>query len=511
MRKSSDVVGLCVVLLLTACQTGTPVEQPDKSNIYERPQAGLSVVAQGPARHVILMINDGASWGTWDAGAYWSEGAAANAIHPFRDLPVRLGMTTFPLNFQGQPTHDEQRVGGYVSSLAWNDDPVATGGTLPIAGYHYLTGPATESSGSGTQMATGVKSYNGAINVDNQGEPLEFITQIARRAGRRTGVVTSVEFAQATPATFGAQNRSRYNYFEIAHQMLTSGDLDLIMGCGHPGYDSSGRLLPNLFYTGVQASDWLAIQSGTLLPKGAEKPWRLMDQKNEFEQLCSTSPPPFNGEPLLGVVPIRTTLQHDRDAIFSGVDPAQPTGVARLQTVPELACLATGAMNYLNAFGEGFFLMIEGGATDWAAHLNDAGRLVEETVTFQQAVVAVMEWIEMNSSWDETLLIVTTDHGNALPLGPESDVMPFLPVRNRGKGVMPEIRFYTSGHTNEPVRLWARGAGSEQLLARVREIDPGFARHTGHAAKGQLIDATDLFYVMRDALAVFAESPDPSP
>ena len=60
-------------------------------------------------------------------------------------------------------------------------------------------------------------------------------------------------------------------------------------------------------------------------------------------------------------------------------------------------------------------------SVDWAAHGNDTARIIEEQIDFNAAVKSVYEWIEENSSWDETLLIVTTDHGNAFVLGSDSE------------------------------------------------------------------------------------------
>lgn len=54
--------------------------------------------------------------------------------------------------------------------------------------------------------------------------------------------------------------------------------------------------------------------------------------------------------------------------------------------------------------------MSEGGAIDWMGHANDMPRFIEEQIDFNAAVDAVIEWVEANSSWDETLLIVTSDH-----------------------------------------------------------------------------------------------------
>ncbi len=72
--------------------------------------------------------------------------------------------------------------------------------------------------------------------------------------------------------------------------------------------------------------------------------------------------------------------------------------------------MVEGALNVLDDNPKGFFLMVEGGAIDWAGHSNLSGRLIEEEGDFLDAVSAVIEWVDTQSSWNDTLLIVTGDH-----------------------------------------------------------------------------------------------------
>ena len=52
---------------------------------------------------------------------------------------------------------------------------------------------------------------------------------------------------------------------------------------------------------------------------------------------------------------------------------------------------------------KGFFLMVEGGAVDWASHANQPGRTIEEQIDFDEAVEAVVRWVRENSNWGDTL------------------------------------------------------------------------------------------------------------
>lgn len=474
------------------------------------------------ARHVIVMINDGAGWGAWDAAAYWQYGGREGM--PYFDFPARYGMTTFPLHVGKQPTYDASPATGYDPHRAWDATPTGDQ-ALPFAGYRYLSAMPTDSAAAGTALSSGVKTYNNAINYDNHGRPLPYATLVAKAEGKATGVVTSVPFSHATPAAFGAQNRSRTHYHEIARQMLSGGHLDLIMGTGAPGYNVNGtpceRLREDESRSGcddadefLAAEDWQRLQAGRYVPEGGEAAWRVLRDKAEFAALADGTLA-IDG-PVLGLPRIAKTLQQARQADVVGRDRRNPSGAAYVETVPTLRTMARGALRHLAARSDdGFFLMIEGGATDWAGHTSrcgtqwhygtctsepEYGRLIEETVDFNDAVAAVVEWVETHSSWDETLLIVTTDHDNSMPMGPDAQARAFEPVDNRGRGRMPGFSFRPTGdHSNALVPLWARGVGADHFAARVRGRDEGYARHVG-LNDGRYIDNTDVAAVVRAVL-----------
>jgi alkaline phosphatase len=116
--------------------------------------------------------------------------------------------------------------------------------------------------------------------------------------------------------------------------------------------------------------------------------------------------------------------------------------------------------------------------------------MIEEQVDFDRSVEAVIEWVESNSSWDDTLLIVTADHECGYLTGPGSDPQWHAPV-GRGQGMMPEVEWHSAGHTNSLVSLIARGAVAESLQSHVRGEDPVWGAYT---------DNTDLTRVLFSAL-----------
>lgn len=81
---------------------------------------------------------------------------------------------------------------------------------LPSGGWlttdpHDPTSAVTDSAAGASAWATGQKTYNGAISVDTGKNPLPTIGQDAKAAGKATGLVTTAQVTDASPAAFFAQ------------------------------------------------------------------------------------------------------------------------------------------------------------------------------------------------------------------------------------------------------------------------------------------------------------------
>src|SRR5699024_6999886 len=132
---------------------------------------------------------------------------------------------------------------------------------------------------------------------------------------------------------------------------------------------------------------------------------------------------------VFGLAQVATTLQQGRGGDSEGKLPGE---VAFNENVPDLPTMSEGALEVLGQNEDGFHLMIEGGAIDWTGHANETTRNIEETQDFNAAVESVVDWIETNSSWDETLLVVTADHETGYLGGVEDG--PALPERTASGG-----------------------------------------------------------------------------
>lgn len=462
-------------------------------------------------KNTIVLVSDGASWGTWDMASYWEYGAKGQQTYD--NFGVKLGMTTTPLNTSNTPTGNLDPQVSYDPSKAW--DTAASTGTAEgrasiFEGYEYLKKDYTDSAAAGTALSSGEKTYNNAINYDNMGEQLAFISQQLKDQGKSTGIVTSVPVTHATPAAFGAQNISRNNYGEISQQMVMGGALDVVMGAGNPFYNDNGDLAETPRFANETGTGGGYVAKSVIdYVNDSTNGWTYIDAKDQFDALANGSLT-VDG-PLLALAQVNGTLQQSRNGAVSGVDASNPTGLAFNDNVPSLATMTTGALNVLGKNSNGFFAMIEGGAVDWAAHANDTARIIEEQVDFNHAVTAAYNWVEAYSNWDETLLIVLTDHGNGLPLGPDSDTIAFQQVQNNGQGVLPGVKWYTGNHTNENTLMWATGAGSDLFLSAIEGYDAQFASYIGHNADGAYIKNTSIYDVIATANGVTDVAPVPVP
>lgn len=450
----------------------------------------VSQQAAWAAKNVIVMIADGGGHNQWLAASMY-QGKVGKQVYDQPDWR-RLSATTYPLNLLPKPTGNTNQIEVlvYDPAKAW-DATANSDKPRDFAGYVYLQTTATDSAAAATALASGQKTYNNAINWTNDGKPMtgQTIAEIAKQQGKSVGVITSVQWYHATPAGLGgAHNVNRSHYDEIAKEMLGSTWLDVIMGAGNPDYDDNGQPLPEEKKREFkQREAWEALKRG-------EHDWKLIESKADFEALGS-GPAPTK---VLGAAQVGSTLQEKRSRPVVPNDKAataEPFAVPLNDNVPSLAVMAKAAINCLDDNPKGFYLMIEGGAVDWANHANESDRMIEEQIDYVKAVEAVVAWIESHGGWDDTLLILTADHESGLLWGPDSSKVAFQPLEDRGPDKVPGMKYNSSGHANSLIPVYARGPGSQRFAELIRGKDATAATVWNYS--GEYIDNTDIFAVMR--------------
>ena len=255
--------------------------------------------------------------------------------------------------------------------------------SLPYTGYaktYSGSGFVTDSAASGTALASGVKTYNGAIGMSynkidpkNKSRSLETIVDVMKRAGKSTGVLSTTRVTHATPAAYYAHVPKRSMEDEIA-SFVKDSSLDLLMGGGRRHFVSRKD--------GVNLLDEI-VESGWVVLENKEQ-MRAHTQKSVHSKVLGL----FN----------QSHITYEKERRLTSID-----------TEPSLTEMTKYALDFLNDNEKGFFLMLEAGRIDHASHENDIVNMLHETKTLDECIEMILE----HEAMKDTLLIITADHETA--------------------------------------------------------------------------------------------------
>jgi alkaline phosphatase len=253
----------------------------------------------------------------------------------------------------------------YVGQATTYADRGEDGGTV-------VSGVVTDSASAGTAFATGNKTYNAGISVSNEdvSKPFASIIEAAELAGKATGLVTTARITHATPAVYASHVRSRDNESAIASQYLASG-VDVLFGGGSGFFlskEEKGKRSDKSIIADFEAKGYNYVKDAaglSALPASSGKALGLF------------------GSSHINYTPDRT------DAI------------------PSLATMTSKALDILSQEEKGFAIMIEGGRIDHASHANDFPTTIQETLDFDAAVKAALDFAKKDGN---TSVVITADH-----------------------------------------------------------------------------------------------------
>ena len=174
----------------------------------------------------------------------------------------------------------EGRIG--VKPLLFTSFPVASMATTFSA-----TNSVTDSSAAGTALATGAKTYNGAIGMDDNKSVLQSVAERAKKSGKKVGVTTSVSVDHATPAAFYAHQPDRGMYYEIALDLPKAG-FDFYAGGGFlkPTTTADKKEAPSIFPIFEEAGYTVARGLDEYKSKSAQADKMILIQKEGAEPSC---------------------------------------------------------------------------------------------------------------------------------------------------------------------------------------------------------------------------------
>jgi alkaline phosphatase len=309
--------------------------------------------------------------------------------------------------------------------------------TLQHIGYqrsHSANSLVTDSAAAASAWACGEKFDNNEICYHGDGRPVQpSILELARKAGKATGLVTTDGITEATPAAFGAHVPTRDCRQEIGRQYLETTGVDLLLGGGRSEFTTK---------TADQGET-----KGDLLLTAGKKGYVLVTDREELKKAVAAG-----SRKLLGLFNDRgMTAEYQRTA----------------ETIePRLPEMTTAALSVLEKDRDGFFLLVEGALVDKANHRNNYPMQRGEVLAFDDAVTVVKNWLKADRKRAETtLLIVVADHetGGFAVTGPTES----LP----GPGATLETAWTGKGHSAVDTMVWSEGPGSEKLARSLDNTD----------------------------------------
>lgn len=229
----------------------------------------------------------------------------------------------------------------------------------------------TDSAAAGTALATGHKTYNGAIGVSADTIPVQSIAVDAKRRGYKVGITSSCSLDDATPSVFYSHQKSREYGYEIASDLLSS-EFDFF--AGSPFSNLTKRM------DGSDAPNLLPLMKG--------KGYNIVYGYKEYLAKAKDS---------------------EKVILLSNETEPVPVRIDRKEGDISLKQITQSAIQTLSKNNKnGFFLMVEAGDIDRGGHANDAGTCFREVIDLNEAVNVAMEFYNKHS--DETLIVVTADH-----------------------------------------------------------------------------------------------------
>ncbi len=443
-------------------------------------------VAKG-VKHIFIVWFDGLDWPTTQAATIvktnkaFTEGKGSGLI--FQDYPAD-GTAQYGYVVTS-PTHDKSNVdvdtqtvvipanslkGGYDALIAgpnpWTPGPLASqapgylkgqsGSDKDRAGVAMagrLPHAYTDSSTSAAEIVSGVKSYNNSVNVADDGRVLPTLFNELQLQGWKTGTVTSVPFPHASPAAMYAQNVYRDDYQDLARSMLgipgimqearqapLYPGLDVVIGTGYnvmmePSHfkrQGKNAVDGHLFIAeadraaiNVKNGGKYTVVETKLGTNGGEALQKAADEAAK----AGTRLFGFFGDKGLDHLPFQTA-----DGKY---DPAPDPGRVgkpgasesytpeQIESQPTLAQMTDAALTVVAKPDQKFILFVESGDVDFALHANNLDNAIGAVYSGEDAIKRIFHWVETNSNWDDSMVLVSSDHGHYLVLDqPEGLVTP---------------------------------------------------------------------------------------
>ena len=502
------IAGLSAALAGALCLTAVPgafaADSPDVSalSVHGGAQRIANTPATGKAKNVILFIGDG---------------MGDSEITIARDYLYGPGGSFEGLDKIGQP--------GATSAKETGTGQYTTYATGDGSGRRNQVTAVTDSAASGSGWATGTKTYNNAVSVDNNFNPQMNLIELAKAKGLATGNVTTAEIQDATPAVLESHSTQRSCYGPQGKTDGSSDDsakrCDVVQLKQNGGIGSiSEQLLDTradvtfgggskYFNQTAQAGEY---QGMTLKDQAKARGYQYVEDPAQLGSLSEAN----QSSPVLGLFAAgNLPTQYNESKTYDGKTAqeialkGQQDGNASLQTCTanpdwlgnkgaSLADMTNKAIDLLsankNGKDNGYFLQVEGASIDKQDHNANACGQIGETDDLDKAISAALKKVDLSN----TLIIVTADHAHTSQLAS----WPFMYTLNtplRAKdGTAMYVMYGTASsqngsqsHTGTQLRIAASGPGASRVDGLTDQTDNFFtiAKTLGLASSTEDINA----------------------
>lgn len=250
-----------------------------------------------------------------------------------------------------------------TTPLLWERFPQAS-----LATTYSYNSPVTDSAAAGTALSTAQKTRNNMLGMGPDSVAVSNLAEWLQPLGYGIALVTNVAADDATPGAFYAHVPSRDDAYDIDVQAAESG-VSFLAGSRIRGVKRNKK------YSGIYE-------------KFADNGWIVIRGAQNYEP---SSP--------------KVLLVNDTDTLSNNsgyaIDRPAEKNLLRDYTKAAIQHMTTHSPDK-------FFLMVEGGNIDWAAHDNDAATIIRETLDFEEALGLAYDFYLAHP--EETLIVVTADH-----------------------------------------------------------------------------------------------------
>ena len=423
-----------------------------------------NVTNEGAVRNVILLIGDGMGDSEITIARNYEVGANG-----------RLVMDTFPFT-------------GAVTTYAVEEN------NSSIPNY------VTDSAASGTAWSTGEKTSNGRISTTpSTDQDLKTILELAQENGFHTGIVTTAELTDATPAVLAShvsdrdcQGPSDSETIELCPQdrkttggpgsiaeQMVDHHVDMLLGGGEQRFD--------------QTIDAGTFANQTVIDSAKSQGYSVIITASELDDLQSLENNTTNATKVLGLFApgnMNISWTGEPAVPYPGSGPQSCMEDQRPPNEPSLSNMTSKAIDLLdkasNGQEKGFFLQVEGASIDKRDHDAEPCEQIGETIAFDDAIQDALDYASFHP---DTLVIITADHSHTsqiIPTPEEQNHPGFYSTLITKDGANMTLNYATSpfgesqDHTGSQVSIAAQGPHAENFT--------------------RLIDQTEIFGIMKGAL-----------